>query len=197
MHPRYVQAMSTIKIISLFFILIFISCNDEEKHIASLSKPNDTTSVAKSELKVSESAIKEKWDSLCKLSGCLTGGQYVNNGKFGSEGCALTDNPEWLQFFAIKHRDLAAFLIGQIRNTAKTKTHTCPFQNSNKGELAIYCLQNIYKVNFFDLTVPYSEIEKNIVAKYGNEQAWIWAMQKDKKKAWELERQWWIVYKEN
>jgi hypothetical protein len=191
------QAMSTLKNIILFLIIFCTSCNDKNNRVLPLANRIDSKPTNKSEIRLSETAIKEKWDYLCSHDGCLTSGQYLYDGKFGSKSCVLTTDSFWIQFFAIPQRDLAAHLIGQIPDTAKTRIHTCPYQLASKGEIAIYCLQNIYKINFYDLTPQYSDIEKNIVAKFENEQNWIWSIQKSKEQTWELQRQWWIVFKEN
>ena len=197
MHARYAQAMNTLKLILFFLLIAFFSCSDNKKqHLLSKSQ-HDTTSVSKTETKFTDVEIKANWGKLCKIGGCLTGGQYANNGKFGGEGCVLTNDSEWIIFFSINERDLAAFLIKQIPDRTKTIIHTCPFQNATKGELAIYCLHNIYKTNFYELSDDYKKLEANIVNKFGNEQNWIWHIQKSKEQVWELQRRWWIKYKEN
>jgi len=100
--------------------------------------------------------IPEKWIYLSdSSSACLTGGENCKNGHCGNEGCALSNNIHWKHFLNLNKNELSTFLIGQFNNQDTTQIHTCPFDNATKGELAVYCLQHIYKVNWYDLVPQY------------------------------------------
>jgi hypothetical protein len=93
--------------------------------------------------------LKKDWDSLTNVKGCLSGGQWIKDKKWGGEGCILTIDKAWNSFlFETDKGELALFLINQLSDKTTTQIHTCPYENATKGELALYCLQGISKVNF-------------------------------------------------
>jgi hypothetical protein len=83
--------------------------------------------------------------------GCLTGGEFVIDGKFGNESCVMTNSTEWQVFFTKQESILIDFLINKIDKKDTTYIHVCPYFAAIEGELAIYALQNILKKNWFDL----------------------------------------------
>lgn len=108
--------------------------------------------------KAVESSVRDNWFFLAdSVSGCLVGGEYCYNGKCGGEGCCFDIDERWENFFKQNEIEIAEFLLTQLSDTTKTKVHVCPFFVATKGELAIYCLQRIYKINWFDLDTKYSK----------------------------------------
>lgn len=73
---------------------------------------------------------------------------------------------------------------------AKTQIHTCPHDDATKGELALYCLQGISNINFYELSPTIALSEKEVGKKYRNEQAWIWHIQSSKKELEDLQKLW-------
>ena len=105
-------------------------------------------------------SIDSLWQIVKHKNGCLTGGQYVENGEIGSEGCIMTNSPEWYALFNKPKSELTNFLITKLEKRDTTNVHVCPFFSATEGELAIYTLQGIHKKNWFDFE-PYKKyIEK-------------------------------------
>jgi hypothetical protein len=176
------------KIIAILLILLQFNCAENPNKNVPKTPPQYNADSSKKEVKFySDAALKQLWDSLCRKKGCLTGGQYVYQGKFGGEGCAFSIDKQWKDFLYNTNKEqLATFLITQIPDKKETKTHACPFSLAKKGELAIYCLQGLFLVNFHELT-PELEVsnKKNIYT-----QKWIWQMQKSKKEIKLLQALW-------
>ena len=92
--------------------------------------------------------ISEEWNLLSdSIKGCTTGGQYCNNGNCGGEACCFDKSKQWQSFFKHDSQELSVFLISQLSDTSESSIHICPFFNATKGELAVYYLQQIYKIN--------------------------------------------------
>jgi hypothetical protein len=123
--------MSLIKpIIILFFVFISIAYSDTPESIE---------------------IINNLWNELSNNEACLTGGQYCIEGKCDSEGCCLTEDKKWKSFLKINENDIVPFLISQISDTSISVVHVCPYDNALKGELAVYCLQHIFKLNWYEI----------------------------------------------
>ena len=127
---------------------------------------------------------KNLWDSLTSKKGCLSGGQWVVDKKWGGEGCVLTIDKAWNSFLFEQNKgELAGFLINQLPDKTTTQIHTCPDKNATKGELALYCLQGISKVNVDELSGL--KWKKNI-----RSQKDIWEMQKSDVQIKKLQKMW-------
>ncbi len=135
--------------------------------------------------------LQKQWDSLCQIQACLTGGQYVQEGNWGGEGCAFSIDKQWQNFlFTTDKKQIAAFLIQQIPDRKTTQVHTCPYDNATKGELALYCLQGIFKKNFYELSPQLDSTHQHILKKYPYEQLWIWDMQRSENQCVVLQGLW-------
>jgi hypothetical protein len=100
-----------------------------------------------------ESTIQQQWDNLSdSISGCLVGFQNGKGGKYSHRASTFDMRREWKLFWKNDTTALANFLVQQLSDTARTKTHVCPFVNATRGELAIYCLQRLYRVNWYSLS---------------------------------------------
>ncbi len=141
------------KNILLIFLIFLFSCS--KKSDENQVTVTDKNSFEKSE----ENKLKKKLeiieiDSLWKIvinkNGCLTGGQNVENGEFGSEGCIMTNTMEWKVFLEKPKNELTEFLVSKLDKKDTTKVHTCPFFLATEGELANYALQGVHKKNWFD-----------------------------------------------
>ena len=134
--------------------------------------------------------IEEQWNQLVfEKGGCLTGGQHVHDGIFGSEGCVMM-NEEWEAFFQNDERDLSFFLIGLMADTTETHIHTCPFYSARNGEVAVYALHKIYKINWYDLE-PYQEYrDREITSGTDSHQGWLWAILEDEEQCELMKAEW-------
>lgn len=107
-----------------------------------------------------QSSIFDEWDLLSdSLKGCTTGGQYCKDGNCGGEVCCFDVDRSWQSFFKHNQNELSNLLINQLSDTSLSSVHISPYFNATKGELAVYCLQRIYKVNWYDLNPKYSAIK--------------------------------------
>lgn len=107
-----------------------------------------------------QSLIAKEWSLLTdSTSGCLVGVQYGHNGDYRSEASCFDRNRKWKTFFAHETNVLSTFLIEQLGDTSVTQIHTCPYEVATKGELATYCLQRIYKVNWYTLDDKYAHVK--------------------------------------
>jgi len=115
------------------------------------------------------------WNHLAfQTGGCLTGGQHVYNGEFGGEGCVMSNKKDWKIFFARDKKQLTDFLITKLTgDTTKTRIHTCPFFEATEGELAVYSLQNIYRMNWYDLEEFKEYQDKESENSIENHQSWL------------------------
>ncbi len=154
------------KYLAFLVLILLISCSEKQK------ANNDNLKVSKSIEKVEENEIIENfgnlkidsaWRILTKKNGCLTGGQYVQNGKIGGEGCIMSNSIEWKLFFKRPKDELTKFLVSRLEKRDTTRVHTCPFFLATEGELAIYALQGVHSKNWFDFKEfhIYKEIVSN------------------------------------
>jgi hypothetical protein len=131
----------------------------------------------------SQGNIDSLWNKLAfQKGGCLTGGQYIRNGRFGNEGCVLKQSKEWGRFFNLPKDELSAFLIRQLPDTASTKIHTCPFYTATNGELAVYCLQKVHNKNWYDFEQFSKYKNKETTGAGDNDQAWLQKILASKKR---------------
>jgi hypothetical protein len=112
----------------------------------------NTHSINKHPTQLSVKNLDSLWKELLfKEEGCLVGGQYVYDGRFGGEGCVMSYSEEWKYFFNFDKKQISEFLITKITsNTTKTKIHTCPYDDATEGEMAVYALQKIFLINWYD-----------------------------------------------
>ena len=182
--------MKWTKLLAFSLILLQFSCENTTQpkgytpqYLAENTKPT---------LKIySELELTNLWDSLCNIHDCLTGGQRVYQGRWGGEGCVLTLDKQWINFLnKTDKKQLSSFLIKQLSDKAESQIHTCPYDDATKGELALYCLQGISKINFYELAPSIALEEKEVAKKYHNHQAWIWHIQSSKKELEDLQKLW-------
>ena len=179
------------KTLLVLFVFLNLTCQDAPSSKANTPlsiKPNNKTDTM---IFYSETELKQLWDTLCQKKGCLTGGQYIHEGKWGGEGCVLTLDKKWGEFlFQTDKQSLGTFLIQQLKDKTNTRVHTCPHHLANKGELSLYCLQGVLKKNFFDLSKEKALSDRDLYKKYGSEQEWIWHIQSTKYEVELLQKLW-------
>lgn len=138
-------------------------------------KPISTADKLLNESQSKDLEIDTLWNHLLfKKGGCLTGGQYVQNGEFGNEACVMSRTKEWKDFFKIDKNVLSDFLINKIiADTAETRIHTCPFMLATEGEVAVYALQNLYQMNWFDFEEFKEFKNKETTSAIDSTQGWL------------------------
>jgi len=144
-------------IVMLIFLSSFAFSFSSTKHIRKgyikdFFFKKELLSIFKSKHLLNEVNLEKLWKSLLfKEEGCLVGGQYVYDGRFGGEGCVMSTSEDWKLFFSLNKKQITDFLITKITaNTTKTKIHTCPYDDATEGEIAVYALQKIYLINWYD-----------------------------------------------
>jgi len=97
-----------------------------------------------------------------------------NHLAFQTGGCLTGDKKDWKIFFARDKKQLTDFLITKLTgDTTKTRIHTCPFFEATEGELAVYSLQNIYRMNWYDLEEFKEYQDKESENSIENHQSWL------------------------
>lgn len=124
-----------------------------------VSKPKTSSSNSSGS---SNKSVAEEWEELANKGGCTLGHRYYNQpyDNYDPQKGIWTEAgifyyPEWVSFFRKNKNTTVPFLISQIPNKAKTNVHIDPFGHATKGELAVYCLQYILKVNWYELKTNY------------------------------------------
>jgi hypothetical protein len=122
----------------------------------------------------SDLSIDSLWGLLTiRHGGCLTGGQYIRDGRFGSNGCVMARSFQWEIFFEQDTSQLVNYLLSKLSDTTTTKIHTCPFFEATTGEVAVYALQNIYKSNWFDFEEFKEYKDQKTKSVSDNHQSWL------------------------
>jgi hypothetical protein len=116
-------------------------------------------------LQTPQRSLEEEWREVTTTSLC-TGGVYYNpdleaQREAEASGEIYSESPLFNPFLlmpSLKRDQHAAidFLIRQIPDRAPTHAHVCPQAMMTKGEMAIYCLQYMLKVNWYDLKEEYA-----------------------------------------
>lgn len=145
----------------------------------------------------STSEITHEWKRLCRKGGCLTGGQYCRGEKCGNPACVLNYELDWQIFLKRPRNELVPFLLDQFSDTSQTQIHTCPFFNATKGELAVYCLQHVFKTNWYNLDKEFREFLNREVNETENMQIWLQDILKDAYKCSILKQHWKKIWDEN
>jgi hypothetical protein len=139
-------------------------------------------------------SIDSLWNELVFTSGgCLTGGQHVRKGHFGSEGCVMTEERiggNWKIFFDYPKDQLTRFLIDKFPDTTMTKIHTCPCMMATNGEVAVYALHYVYKKNWFDLNGFNEYSKREGTGCMDGEQAWLWTILANEEQRKLMSEQW-------
>lgn len=90
------------------------------------------------------------WDSFINSKACIGGFQYVNHRDRPMPKSLAFARDDWARFASKDPQILTNFLIAKFADTTTTTLHVCPFFQAKTGELAVYALQQIHQVNWFD-----------------------------------------------
>jgi hypothetical protein len=144
---------------------------------------------------------QEEWEQLAALGGCTLGLRYYSP-QFDSYDPEQGVNDEagifygtrWVAFFRRDKHQTVSFLVSQIPNKSITNVHIDPFGPATKGELAVYCLQYILKVNWYELKQEYQARFDKIDYEYSSDQDLLQRMIRTKRGAQEMMDLWQQVY---
>lgn len=117
--------------------------------------------------------LRTSWGQLMKKGGCLTGGQNCSDGKCGNATGIFNKDPKWQKFLSMSSHSLVPFLLDKFDDISGTKVHTCPFMEATSGEVAVYTLQHVLKVNWFDLDPEYFKLMGQEITTDKNSQIWL------------------------
>ena len=175
---------------------------------AGLPTPNSQAELTKPISYTAPSAgtrsAKEEWEELVKLGGCTLGLRYYDP-RFESYDPEKGVNPEagifygqrWVAFFRRDKNETVPFLISQIPKRVQTNVHIDPFGPAIKGELAVYCLQYILKVNWYELEKEYQIRFDKIDYEYTTDQELLQKIIGTKRGAQEMMELWQKVYEQS
>lgn len=142
-----------------------------------------------------KASIDSLWNNLIfKEGGCLTGGQYIYDGEIIAEGSIIHHSKGWKHFFDFPKSELTTFLLSKLTDTLSTKIHTCPFFNATEGELAVYCLQKLFLVNWYDFD-EFRDYRNRDIDDSENHQVWLQKILLDDKSRETLKECWYKVFK--
>lgn len=165
------------KPLSLLLFCLVLACQNPSSENAEQAayppEPEVATSVGAGEVATTIST-DSLWQMLVfQQGGCLTGGQYVRNGRFGNPECVMTYSKQWQDLFTRDPRQVTGFLLTQLADTSTTRIHTCPFFEASAGEVAVYGLQFIYQTNWFDFGEFAAYKKREGKSATDNHQAWL------------------------
>lgn len=161
----------------LFLILTFYK-NESKLEVINLKSElkNEVVQIQKMEsMKLHQTdSIAELWNIIVfEKGGCLGGEQYVSKSELKREHKSLVfSESDWKRLSKKDKTKLTEFLLSKFSDTTKTKVHTCPFFGATNGEMAVYSLQHIHQINWFDFS-EFKEF-KDKEYKSATEQPQIW-----------------------
>jgi hypothetical protein len=106
-------------------------------------------------------SLEEEWEELTTTGLCTGGVYYDPERDLETERDIPREIPLFNPYFLMPSlkRDAHAsidFLLAQIPDRALTHAHVCPQSRMTKGEMAVYCLQHMLKVNWYELKEEYA-----------------------------------------
>lgn len=140
--------------LKLIFANDSLIINNKNIKIEYLEKDRNQVNTVDSNSKT-QPLLESKWEELIfEKGGCLGGDQYVSetsDKKANYNPKPLVFSGEiWSQLRTFNKYDLTELLINKVQDTSQTKVHVCPFFTATEGEMAIYALQKIHQVNWYD-----------------------------------------------
>lgn len=190
----------------ILILLLLVNCKTEltekKQEKSRYEQLTEFHTVSGLQQDLSTEIFEEQIDSLWNLlvfskGGCLSGGQYVFEGKFGGEGCVMSNATSWNYLFSFNKNQLSEFLIGKISaDTLQTKIHTCPFFEAIEGEVAVYGLQRLHGLNWYDFDAFIEYQNRHSINSLENHQVWLQEILKDSKRRELLIASWKNIAKE-
>lgn len=165
-------------IVLLFLALTFLSCknkpNLELKPI--IAKAEQITQPAIQQTQ----SIEELWNIMVlEKGGCLGGAQYIKDFKREIPTMVFSEK-EWKNLSKRDKTEVTFFLLSKLADTTTTAVHTCPFYNATNGEMAVYALQYIYDINWYNFAYFKEYDGKKITSATDQPQIWLQNILKNK-----------------
>lgn len=125
-------------------------------------------------------SVDELWSEVTKIDACFTGtdsyeadlekvySDYNKTPRPISDMTQVLYKDVWYELIHHNKKESVPFLIKQFSDKGETRLHLCPYNNAQKGELAVIALQHILKVNWYELKDEYKTRVDNL--KTGNDQ---------------------------
>ena len=144
--------------------------------------------------------IGEGWARLTSAEFCFYGtNMYSPGADAGPPADRETGGPfrpeGWMPSIREDERAGVEFLIGQIPDKSRTRAHVDPLGMALKGELAVYCLQHIMRVNWYELKADYrTRLERAVARDPGQYQAVLQRIVRSRKDSEEMMGLWTRYY---
>ncbi|MCL5246822.1 hypothetical protein M4I21_13435 [Cellulophaga sp. 20_2_10] len=166
-------------IILIFLALSFLSC--ENKPTLEL-KPTIAKAAQIIQPRISQTMpIPELWNVMVfKKGGCLGGTQHIKDFKREIPTMVFSEK-EWKTFSKRDTTEVTNFLLSKLADTTTTAVHTCPFSNATNGEMAVYALQHIYDINWYNFAHFKEYDGKKITSATDQPQIWLQNILKNEK----------------
>ena len=120
---------------------------------------------------------------------CLVGSQYRFDRVDERYENTVFNSEPWKVFASHDKEKSTKFLLKKLEDTRRTNVHTCPYMGTSNGELAVYALQQLHQISWFEFAEFKAYANKEITSGTDNHQAWLRAILADKKKRNQLKAQ--------
>ena len=143
-----------------------------------------------------ERPIEEDWRELTRANFCFFGSNMYSPEREAMASVPMeTGAPfspyRWLPSLRRDEPAGVAFLIRQIPDKSRAAAHVDPFDIALKGELAVYCLQHIMKVNWYELKDEYrARLDRAVARDPGEFQGALLRIIKNKRESKEMMGLW-------
>jgi hypothetical protein len=146
-------------------------------------------------------SLEDGWARLTATEFCFFGSNmYSQRSEADPSAFSETGGPfvpdGWMPSLKDDEPAGVRFIIKQIPDTSQTKAHVDPFGMALKGEMAVYCLQQIMKLNWYELKQAYKiRLARAVARDPGQSQAVLQRIIKSKKEAHEMMALWADYYR--
>ena len=122
-----------------------------------------------------QNKLDSLWNEIAfaKKSSCLLGTQYNFERKGELFEQTVFNKAPWQLFIGNDIAITTSFLLEKLADTTKTSVHTCPFMGASNGELAVYALQQIHKISWYNFEIFNEYANRDITSGTDNHQAWL------------------------
>ncbi len=129
-------------------------------------------------------SLESLWSEMAfgEKSSCLVGTQYNfdRNGERFDQ--TIFNSKSWNTFLTYDKEITTKFLVAKLKDTTKTSVHVCPFMGATNGELAVYGLQQLHKISWYDFPVFNQYKDREVTSATDNAQGWLRNILDDDKK---------------
>jgi len=140
--------------------------------------------------------LEEGWARLTAAEFCFYGTNMYHPGADDDPSAySETGGPfrpdGWMPSLKGDERAGVEFLIRHIPDTSRTQAHVDPLGMALKGEVAVYCLQHIMRVNWYELKADYkTQLDLAVARDPGQYQAVLQRIVRSKRGSKEMMRLW-------